>query len=468
MSDPGVVRWQGPVLVGAVVLALVAGLTVAVTSRESAGIVAEIQRRQAVEAAVIDLRSQANSTTMQVLGRLVTGVRASIPDEGDGLAVARDRMARVRLLLASDAGGMNPIAAIDDAFQRRVDMLSAILGRLDEGRPDLAREVVASSAWARSLDDLRVATRTVLHREQDAQLGLASRLQALARWTVGALALLLASLSLALVVVFLLARSRVREQERTAAEARALEAAVAVNSRLAALGTLVAGVGHEINNPLAAQMASQGFARDVVEALLVRVRSGKPLPPAEEERELREAVDALRDALVGSQRIARIVRDLVAFGRSDVRKERIHLRDAVDAGIRWVPASAGGDVTIEVEDHGAPDVRGVPGQLAQVVLNLVLNACQSARDGRRPSVKVTLGPGGPGMARLEVTDDGAGIPPEVLGRIFDPFFTTRRVGQGSGLGLSICHAIVTGHGGTITASSVPGKGATFRVDLPAA
>jgi signal transduction histidine kinase len=66
-----------------------------------------------------------------------------------------------------------------------------------------------------------------------------------------------------------------------------------------------------------------------------------------------------------------------------------------------------------------------------------------------------------------VTDDGAGIPPEVLGRIFDPFFTTRPVGQGSGLGLSICHAIVTGHGGKITARSEPGKGATFRVELPA-
>ena len=285
---------------------------------------------------------------------------------------------------------------------------------------------------------------------------------------MGAFIVMLASLGLALAFVVLLGRARLREELRAAGEARAMEAAVAVNSRMAALGTLVAGVGHEINNPLAALMASQGFARDVVEALLVRVRSGKPLPAEEEERELRQAVEALRDALVGSQRIARIVRDLVAFGRSDARRDRVHLRDAVEAGVRWVPASAGGDVTIEIDDRGAPDVRGVSGQLAQVVLNLVVNACQSARDGRRPAVKLTLGPGGPGMACLEVTDDGAGIPPEVLGRIFDPFFTTRPVGQGSGLGLSICHAIVTGHGGRITATSEAGKGATFRVELPAA
>lgn len=467
MSEPGVIRWQGPVLAAAVGLALVAGIALAITSRESSGIVAEVQRREAVEAAVVDLRSQANSTTVGVLGTVVAGDLASLLGERDDLALARERMARVRLLLASDPEGAALLAAVEEAFERRAELLEAILARVDAGRPDLAREVVGSGAWRRSQEELRVATRAILRREQDAQLGLASRLRELTRWTVGSLALLLACLSLAMAIVFLLGRSRVREQEKAAAEARALEAAVAVNSRMAALGTLVAGVGHEINNPLAAQMASQGFARDVVEALLVRVRSGNPLPAAEEERELREAVEALRDALVGSQRIARIVRDLVAFGRSDVRKERIHLRDAVDAGIRWVPASAGGDVTIEVEDRGAPDVRGVPGQLAQVVLNLVLNACQSARDGRRPAVKVILGPGDPGMARIEVTDDGAGIPPEVLGRIFDPFFTTRPVGHGSGLGLSICHAIVTGHGGRISATSAPGKGATFRVELPA-
>ena len=89
-------------------------------------------------------------------------------------------------------------------------------------------------------------------------------------------------------------------------------------------------------------------------------------------------------------------------------------------------------------------------------------------DGKRGAIVVRIGPGEPGMARLEVVDHGKGIEPGVMARIFDPFFTTREVGMGSGLGLSICHTIVTNHGGTLTATSEAGKGSTFRVELPAA
>ena len=83
-------------------------------------------------------------------------------------------------------------------------------------------------------------------------------------------------------------------------------------------------------------------------------------------------------------------------------------------------------------------------------------------------MRVRLGEGAPGFSRLEVADDGGGMTPEVMARMFDPFFTTRGVGQGMGLGLAICHAIVTAHGGTISATSQPGKGTTFQVDLPQA
>jgi signal transduction histidine kinase len=108
--------------------------------------------------------------------------------------------------------------------------------------------------------------------------------------------------------------------------------------------------------------------------------------------------------------------------------------------------------------------------MEQVVLNLVTNAARATPEGRRNTVILRIGPGAPGMARLEVVDHGTGIEPAILDRIFEPFFTTRRVGadKGTGLGLAICQAIVASHEGTLAVESQVGKGSTFRLELPAA
>jgi len=103
-----------------------------------------------------------------------------------------------------------------------------------------------------------------------------------------------------------------------------------------------------------------------------------------------------------------------------------------------------------------------------VVVNQVTNAANATPEGMRGAIVIRIGVGGPGMARLDVIDHGKGIEPAVMAHIFEPFFTTRHVGKGMGLGLSICHSIVTHHGGTLTATSEVGKGSTFRVELPAA
>jgi signal transduction histidine kinase len=121
-----------------------------------------------------------------------------------------------------------------------------------------------------------------------------------------------------------------------------------------------------------------------------------------------------------------------------------------------------------VEDAGAPEVEASAGQLAQVIINLVTNAAKAIPPARHGRVVIRLGTGTGGSARLEVSDDGEGMAKEVVARVFDPFFTTRRPGEGTGLGLPICHSIVTAHGGTITASSEPGRGSTIRVELPEA
>jgi PAS domain S-box-containing protein len=249
---------------------------------------------------------------------------------------------------------------------------------------------------------------------------------------------------------------------------RTMQEQLQVASRLAAIGTLVAGVAHEINNPLAATMAGQGSTIEDLRELRERVFRREAIDPDALVRELDEDLGSLTDAQVGAQRIAHIVKELVTFGRPDPRRTRVRLVDVVEEGMRWLPGSNVARATIRVVNDQAPDVVASSGQLGQVIVNLVSNAAKSIPQDRRGVVTIRIGTGSPGRARVEVTDDGSGIPPEVLPRIFDPFFTTHEVGQGTGLGLAICHAIVTAHGGTIAVKSEVGKGSTFRVELPAA
>ncbi len=253
-------------------------------------------------------------------------------------------------------------------------------------------------------------------------------------------------------------------------EARALQAQVAMASRLAAMGTLVAGVAHEVNNPLAAEMADQGLALEIVRELRERLEGSEAIDRLAEARILGDAVEALEEAQEGGLRIARVVKNLSTFGRPDPRRTRIRLGEVVAEALRWVPASVARSAVVQVEDGGAPDVVASIGQLEQVVVNLVTNAAKAIPPGRRGLVVVRTGAGEPGMSRLEVIDDGKGIPPDLLERIFEPFFTTRPTGEGRGmgLGLAICHAIVTAHGGTLSVTSTPGRGSTFRMELPAA
>jgi PAS domain S-box-containing protein len=257
---------------------------------------------------------------------------------------------------------------------------------------------------------------------------------------------------------------------RDVTEARALQVKLAVAGRMAALGTLVAGVAHEINNPLAAEMADQGIALEVVREVRERLRGDSPVDRGVEGRALDGVVEALEDAQEGGARIARIVRDLALFGSPDAKRRRTHLMDILDGAMRWLPVPVARSASIQVEDGGAPDVVASAGQIEQVLVNLVTNAAKATPAGQRDTVIVRVGPGEPGMARVEVIDHGIGIEPAIRDHIFDPFFTTRPAGpeRGTGLGLAICHSIASAHGGTLTFESEVGKGSTFRLELPVA
>jgi PAS domain S-box-containing protein len=257
---------------------------------------------------------------------------------------------------------------------------------------------------------------------------------------------------------------------RDVTDVRALQMKLDIAARMAVLGTLVSGIAHEINNPLAAEIANQGVALEVVREVRERLRADSPLDRGAEGRALDGVVEALEDAQDGGARIARIVKDLAVFGRPDAKRQRARMMDIVAGAMPWLPATVAPSASIQVENDGAPDVIASAGQIEQILVNLVTNAAKATPAGQRDTVIVRVGPGLPGAARVEVIDHGVGIAPAIRDQIFDPFFTTRPVGleRGTGLGLAICQAIATAHGGTLTVESEVGKGSTFRLELPAA
>ena len=251
-------------------------------------------------------------------------------------------------------------------------------------------------------------------------------------------------------------------------ERRALREQLTVAARMAAMGTLVGGVAHEINNPLAGAMASTEHVSEALRDLRALVRGGKPLDSDVLDRQLDDLVEALADAQAGAKRIASIVKNLAVFGRPDTKRTPVRLQTVVESAVQKLPAEVCSRTTIRIEPGEPVEVLASTGLLEQAMVNLVTNAALAIPEGRTGVVTIRFGTDPKGIHHVEIADNGAGIEPTVLERIFDPFFTTREVGRGMGLGLPICYAIVMAHGGALTVKSVPGKGSTFRVELPAA
>ncbi|MFL5248974.1 MAG: ATP-binding protein [Myxococcales bacterium] len=251
-----------------------------------------------------------------------------------------------------------------------------------------------------------------------------------------------------------------RRQEAALREERELLVdRLIASERTASMGTLSAGIAHEINNPLASVVANLAL---LAEQLPEAVKN--PALVAE----LREAI---AEAERGAERVAQIVRGLKVFSRGDDERRRVlDLAGVADSALRLVANELRHRACVVRDFQPAPPVEASEAHLVQVFVNLILNAAQSIPpgDAENNEVRVSIHPGGTGQVVAEVKDTGAGMPPDVLARVFDPFFTTKRVGDGVGLGLSICHGIVTSLGGRIEGTSNPGKGSCFRMTLPAA
>ncbi|MFL5401062.1 MAG: response regulator [Myxococcales bacterium] len=239
-------------------------------------------------------------------------------------------------------------------------------------------------------------------------------------------------------------------------KAAALQLRLVHVERMVAIGTLTAGVAHEINNPLAYVM---GNLSCLSEALAT-------LPPSPRTEDMK---DMVRDALQGSERVRSIVRDMRAFSRREDHDVRIPLQ--VEKVLEQALAMAGVDLRhragIVRQFSPVPPVLANETRLAQVFLNLLINAGQAIPEGRIDDHEVRLCiRESAGSVEVCVEDDGPGIAPEDLRRVFHPFYTTKPVGKGTGLGLFICDGIVRGLGGSIAIESTLGKGTKVRVRLP--
>ncbi len=257
---------------------------------------------------------------------------------------------------------------------------------------------------------------------------------------------------------------------RDVTEQRQLQARLTLADRLASVGTLAAGIAHEINNPLAFVLSNLGFLAEEFR---------HHLPPGEGaamlqgrlkgDADLGEWQEVLHEACEGAERVRQIVRQLKTFSRPD--EERVSPLD-MHSVLESVSMMAANEIRHRAQlrrDYGdIPPVMANEGKLSQVFLNLVVNAAQAIPEGaaHRHEIRLVTRRDGHGRVVVEVQDTGVGIPREVIDRIFDPFFTTKPVGVGTGLGLSICHSIISGLGGDITVESEPGRGTVFKVVLP--
>jgi PAS domain S-box-containing protein len=224
------------------------------------------------------------------------------------------------------------------------------------------------------------------------------------------------------------------------------------SEKLGALGALLAGVAHELNNPLSVVVAQATLLQELATDQKTAARGEK--------------------IRLAAERCARIVRTFLAMARQKPpARSAVDLNQVIDAAVELLGYSlrtAGVEIRSDL-DRTIPAIWADPDQISQVLINLIVNAQQALAEtaGERVLTISTRLDHRDDVIRLVVSDSGPGVPMAIRSRIFEPFFTTKPVGMGTGIGLSVCHGVVTAHGGTITVGDAPGGGAVFEIRLPA-
>jgi two-component system, NtrC family, sensor kinase len=230
------------------------------------------------------------------------------------------------------------------------------------------------------------------------------------------------------------------------------------SDRLASLGQLAASVAHEINNPIAGVLN--------LSMLIERILKEDGIPPERIEEVRRYLIQITSE----TTRVGRIVGDLLAFSRrSSPQRMEADLNAIIQRTVSIIDHKltlVGVELELKLDDH-LPKIKCDSSQIQQVIVNLVMNAAESTHNRNSGKVWIRTAPDqNAESVRLEVQDNGDGIPKENLSKIFDPFFTTKGEGKGVGLGLAVVYGIVDSHGGDIEVDSKVGIGTTFRADIP--
>ncbi len=276
---------------------------------------------------------------------------------------------------------------------------------------------------------------------------------------------------------------RAYHEMRTAHEAlKRTQQQLLHSEKMASLGQLVAGVAHELNNPISFVLGNVHALHRYCDRLQTYMGALHAHASQAELAELRQRLrighlladlpSLIEGTLEGAQRTADIVHGLKRFSAMDPEERKpVNLVEVIERAIHWVQKGRPGPVQVRWVPLQACTVLGSAGQLQQVMMNLLQNAFDALSAVAEPMVWIELECSGDTdrpTVRVTVRDSGPGIPAEHLLHIFDPFFTTKPVGKGTGLGLSICYGIVEQHGGHLSARNTEGGGAEFVVELPRA
>jgi two-component system NtrC family sensor kinase len=404
--------------------------------------------RRALGAVVIEAPSAANADRPQLVGfSHEIGRQLSVGIENVQLL---DEVMRQRRLLEDTFNSLVDLVVVIDNQMRIVQTNDAFASRIGTPRAELLEQPLSAfvgaetAAWVAAADPAQAPLPSGTRPVEDARLG--------GTFLLTATPLITQQGDAAGRV--LVARDITR-QTRLEAERAALRERLAQSEKLASLGQFVAGIAHEMNNPLQGVLGHLELLIDMSEA-------AKPM-----RKELRQIY---QDA----DRAAKIVGNLLVFtGSRRMARRRLQLDRVVSRAVASRAASLRRNGIEVVRRQGAdvPAVVGDPLLLQQALLNILINAEHAIVDHGAAVRRITIATSSDAAGdrvTLTVHDSGPGIPADVLPRMFDPFFTTKDVGKGTGLGLAIAYGIVQEHGGTIAGSNDATGGAVFRIDLPPA